>query len=41
MSGKRNFSQPLSLHKAAERIAEKLRNVSQKSCGTFSDSTEF
>ena len=27
MSGKRNFSQPLSLHKAAERIAEKLRNI--------------
>ena len=27
MSGKRNFSQPLSLHKAAEHIAEKLQNI--------------
>ena len=41
MSGKRNFSQPLSLHKAAERIAEKLRNVSKKNCGTFPDSSDF
>ena len=41
MSGKRNFSQPLSLHKVAERIAEQLRNVSQKNCRTFSDSTDF